>query len=199
MSKKPLFGTATLMRAKQIKAQHDLNLLSRKMLDNMTTQMLPQIQTHVADSMSYAMQGLDDKIERNRIAQEWNRRYYEQTPAQRWDNDVENPPQMTKKMSECDHIPDHVKMMFDRVTEDGGRQSGRNFVWAKDWDEFKATLLLLGVNFSPSPSPDNFISVPFMNSLHVIGEGHAVNITDLNTYYGIKTGAINPHGDRVFD
>ncbi len=168
-TKRNKYGTATIMQAKQLEAQADMNRIARRMMDNMTASVLPH-------------------IEARQISHIWNAKYYS------YEAD------MTKKLHELEHIPDHVKLMFDRVTEDDGKHNGRNFVWLRNWEELKANLLMIGVVFeTPTdkfPESDCPIKVPFMDGYHVIGEGHAINCADLDIYYGIKNGAYLPHEEE---
>lgn len=91
------------------------------------------------------------------------------------------------RVTEAEHIPDHIKKMIDKVPESEGQVAGLNFIYARHWDEFKSTLLLCGATVTP----DHDITVPVGMGAVTIGTRKAVNVADLNTFFGIVNGTFN--------
>lgn len=94
------------------------------------------------------------------------------------------------ELHESKHIPDIIKKMIDKHTEKEGRRAGLNFIYARHWQDFKNAMLLSGAHVTD----DKDVAVPVGNSWVVIGTGQAINVADLDIFFGILNGTYNREG-----
>jgi len=115
-----------------------------------------------------------------------------------WDSFKSDLGMTDMKLHEAEHIPDHVKKMIDKVTEAEGQCAGLNFIYGRHWETFKSIMLLSGAHVTEAK--EITVPSPRQNEWVCIGMKQAINVGDLNIFFGILNGTyIHPskHGNHL--
>jgi len=93
------------------------------------------------------------------------------------------------KLSSCQHIPDQIKKCISRETHTEGWKTGLNDVILREQEFFKAYMIMAGMIFNSAD--DMYVPhVPGQDTPRTqIGMGWAINVSDLNIFFGRITGA----------